>query len=1365
LCPMITSGQVQSFEGGTVPASWTVSAGATLESSERHFKDGTRSLKWNRIAGANLLTASSPDGLPAAGASAAGGIRAWVYNEVAADTHLTFRFGTAAELAAGTPHYAFEYGLNFTGWRAILVNFQQDAAVPGYSGGGLLDTMQIEAPSSIQAGDLFFDRVEFLESIISSRQRDFQQPFVNETPDNLWLNTYTWSQTPPTPLPEQVEPAERDAFASILERFDQWNLGENINPKPSVTESFTIPAALTLDRTGTGNETTCVSQDTGYRWGAYNAGPSDNMQLNAPGSLRWRKGAATAGSYGYTIFAASQPPVNATTQAVDFIQFSALGTFDGIQMRFLVRSAANSNWYASDSVDLLSLNGHLDVHSVQWSPLASANNGMLNALVDSDETPLTVSGSPGTFDSQVGGVIDGGGFLVTGGTGPYFNMDDITWGMLDPIGSRHQALQSYIQDGLIDYAALNIQRTDGAITGTPLFTKENGGSPDIGRDVFQKIMIPLAMDYKLNGSESSKQKFFDLLDYCHDQGWHEGSAMGSMKYEPLRTSAYMNAVLLMRNELRTAGKLERERAAIRWYSNLGEIYTTPQTTGTPADALRSIYLNRLIAVLLMDDATDGQLKEKVRDMERLLVWHDNGLAIAQGWMGTIKPDFTGFHHYMPYSGAYAPQAFHLSALINYFLHDTPFAFSTETQKNLRNALLTLRTMCNQYDVPMGVCGRFPFNNRILLEIMPSFAYMALAGNPETGEAVDLEMAAVLKRLWNPSASLTSDYLRQAEPSIMYLDTLGAIELMQETAAFAIPAEAPPSGHWAHNYSLLSIHRRDNWMVSVKGMSQYSGATEHYYHENEFGRYLGYGAMQIFNQGDPVTREESGYHENGWDWNKIPGTTTINLPLSLLDKQSWDENVLMKKRFTGGLSLENTDGAFVMELDDYPWRDRDVQGRTTLFFFDDLIVALGRGISNTDAVYPTTTTLFQGALATQTEATTLDGAATTTFPLEQTPNPSSAHWILDPASNGYYIPANQALHLSRKNQQSRNNQNTLDTYGDFASVWIDHGASPGYNSNPAGSYHYAVLVNTTPATMQAFAAAPTYRVLQREPDAHIVEYTGAPDATTTAYALFNASANVGHGPVTAADKPCLAMTRETGDSLVISVCDPDLKLTASSPHHVWSIPSGDLDNESPVSTVRITVQGFWNAQTIPDNARVISAQSEETVLEFDCKEGKSVELTLNSRETYLSWEARYEGGLGQPSDIGGPQDDYDNDGLNNHFEFGLGQDPLTPSTDSLRPIVHHTTENGNGLNYTFTFNNAVSENENLRLTVKAAATLTSEWTTILVVSPPYPDAPQSLSGEPGVVAVTDRGSVVETTLRHSVPDGENQQFIKLEISSQ
>ena len=53
-------------------------------------------------------------------------------------------------------------------------------------------------------------------------------------------------------------------------------------------------------------------------------------------------------------------------------------------------------------------------------------------------------------------------------------------------------------------------------------------------------------------------------------------------------------------------------------------------------------------------------------------------------------------------------------------------------------------------------------------------------------------------------------------------------------------------------------------------------------DNRYGRYQSYGSVQIMGKGNPVSRTGSGFVQDGWDWNRLPGTTTIHLPFELLD---------------------------------------------------------------------------------------------------------------------------------------------------------------------------------------------------------------------------------------------------------------------------------------------------------------------------------------------------------------------------------------------------------------------------------------------------------------------------------------------------
>lgn len=78
---------------------------------------------------------------------------------------------------------------------------------------------------------------------------------------------------------------------------------------------------------------------------------------------------------------------------------------------------------------------------------------------------------------------------------------------------------------------------------------------------------------------------------------------------------------------------------------------------------------------MMPTSTTQEKKEKIRDMEALDRWYANALAPNEGFAGTLKPDFVGFHHNSYYASAYTPHALHKGALIQYLLSGTEFALS------------------------------------------------------------------------------------------------------------------------------------------------------------------------------------------------------------------------------------------------------------------------------------------------------------------------------------------------------------------------------------------------------------------------------------------------------------------------------------------------------------------------------------------------------------------------------------------------------------------------------------------------------------------------------------------------------------------
>ena len=684
--------------------------------------------------------------------------------------------------------------------------------------------------------------------------------------------------------------------------------------------------------------------------------------------------------------------------------------------------------------------------------------------------------------------------------------------------TRFDARDKYIGGGKAAFEKLNIHRNGDVITGTPLFALMDHDHTPSFSDVFQDCILPLALDWKLNRNENSKQKFFDLIDYVHDQGWAEGSSIITLDHQPLRVAGYMHAVYIMRDELRETHRLERELAAMRWYTYFGQGYWAELPAGNSADQIRNAMLHKLLMVLAMDDTP-----EKVRDMQSLVFWENQAVALAPGWADCIKPDYLGYHHRGVYGNVYAPDAFHMGALCFYLQHGTPFSMSDQSADNLRNALLSERIITDKYVAPIAISGRMPFAFGTSDRISPGYAYMALSADPP-----DKQMAAAFKRLWAPNdPEYRDEVIRQASAGIFYPNGMGALQLMKQVVDMDVKPEAAPTGNWIKPYGALMIHRRDDWMVSVKAWSKYVWSFERSPTENVFGRNLSFGFVQILGGGDPVTRDGSGYVEAGWDWNHWPGTTTVNLPLNQLNDFSNRMRAYSDQTFVGGTSLDGN-GLFAMRLHDTAY-DPSFYADKSIFCFDNRVICLGSGIAN-DATTSTQTTLFQTNLPTSTTPTYINSTEVATG-LGNSPsfNDGQRVWLTDSAGNGYVIPKAQGLHVERQHQQSIDNSGKHPTEGDFATAWIDHGTAP-----RDASYEYAILVHAnSPDQMTRFAQTPGYEILRHDNSVHAVRDL---QSGMIGYAIFNCDKPIAVGLVKQVSIPCMAMLHVNKDELQLEHCE-------------------------------------------------------------------------------------------------------------------------------------------------------------------------------------------------------------------------------------
>ncbi len=669
------------------------------------------------------------------------------------------------------------------------------------------------------------------------------------------------------------------------------------------------------------------------------------------------------------------------------------------------------------------------------------------------------------------------------------------------------------------------------------------------------------------------EAFLLVSDHLYDQALQAASGF---RWHWWVGGAWADAIFLMRDVLAEAGRLQPHTDFLLYTYGGGSIFAEG------AAPSNMDFYNLTVPRLLRQGLLQVEPAEQVRWLRAFKAMLERSMLQPSS---AFKIDGCAYHHGGHYH-SYARGAFaHLPPLFQE-LKDTPWQMSAEAHERLRRAMLAQRLYANRFDLPLALKGRSPFASgygTIRPSGMQDLDVLARCGTPDGAQEIDAEVAAAYLR-FVPEAADNEPY-----------GTLG------------IEPEPDPNGTFVMPYAALLLHRRDNWLASLKGQNKYVWGSERQAQRNCFGLFQGLGYLEILAGGDPVSAEASGRSAPGWDWRRYEGITSPQLPLRTIDK-GWT-SVRSVETFVGGLSYQGRQGTYGMILNQPMPDKKTLTGRKSWFFNDDQILCLGSDISCDEAEYPTQTTLCQKSLPKNEEdefvPTPLDGADFTAFPEERVLDAAKPHWFLDIQDSGYYVPAGQRLTVARKRQTSRDMFDVGETEGDFLAAWIDHGNAPS-----AANYEYMLVVRATPEAMQQFAADPPYRVMQRDQAAHIVWHKGAGRWSCVFFVPQEVSPHaVGTEtlPVKAVDQPCLTMAEALPDGqLAVSVADPDLNLE---------------DGGNQPRPLQITLRGSWrlveatgrvcawDLESVADKVRIVSAGDEETVLEITCEHGASYDLKL------------------------------------------------------------------------------------------------------------------------------------------------------------
>lgn len=736
-----------------------------------------------------------------------------------------------------------------------------------------------------------------------------------------------------------------------------------------------------------------------------------------------------------------------------------------------------------------------------------------------------------------------------------------------------------VQNAKTKFNSLGIVRNGNNIKGRPVFAPndhilENTSAsydPNVAsQHLVDEIAIILARDYKFTNSAESKQMYLDLIEHFLDQGFADGSGVGTLSHSGYAYRRTAQSLVIMKSELAAANLLNSVRSSSIWLSGAASFWKQPFSYDGVIDQMNTSILPRLAASLLQDNTP-----EKVRWLKAVQRWANDAVTYSNGTLGGLKVDNSLFHHDGFYP-AYATGGLTGISQLIYIIRNTDFAMSSTKQANVKKAMYAVNIFSNK-QWGMGISGRHPLDKSGVINQQTAFKKMALSGDPSTGSTIDSAIAGAYVRIWGADNSLN------------------------------VSAETAPSGNWTYNYGALNIHRRGQWMATIKGYNKNVWSSEIYQTENRYGRYLSYGTVQVL---DSSGDAGSGFDEIGWDWNKIPGATIIHLPV---DKLESPINTSLLERstetFAGAISFEGQHGAFGMILkeNDRPNFDESFTARKSVFSFDNRIICIGTNIRNNTLAYSTQTNLFQGKLQTTVMPIWVNNLQSeTTFPYNNTLNGTSSNWLLDSYKTGYYLPSGQTIKIQRSRQQSKHKDNELYNEGDFSSAWIDHGTAP-----RDASYEYAMLINTDAAGIKNFndsmqnTSSALYKVHQQNDKAHIVE-----DKPTGifGYVLFAANSNINYGGLKAVNYPCIVMLKNTTSQLKVSLGNPDLNF----PAYTGNTATG----QSQLVKIRATVSGEWQADGTPVKYSIIS-NTDSTVIEFDCKDGITVEAALVPKQLQSS----------------------------------------------------------------------------------------------------------------------------------------------------
>lgn len=324
------------------------------------------------------------------------------------------------------------------------------------------------------------------------------------------------------------------------------------------------------------------------------------------------------------------------------------------------------------------------------------------------------------------------------------------------------------------------------------------------------------------------------------------------------------------------------------------------------------------------------------------------------------------------------------------------------------------------------------------------------------------------------------------------------------------------GHKHYWRSDMTVHRRPNWYASVKMCSTRVIGTETCNSENMLGLHLADGVTYFQRTG----REYEDLFPV-WDWRRLPGTTCRQDLGTLVPSSSRCRG---RSDFAGGVS-DGQRGVAAMEY----LRD-GLKARKTWFFFDDVVVCLGAGITSNgpEKVLSSVNQCAANGPVTFSvdhQTSQLSKGQILTAPVE---------WVHhDGVGYDFLMRTNVTTSMIAQSgmwQSVHHWESSKPVSRDVFNLWIDHGAKPS-----GAQYAYAVHPGVSVDAMQTLHEKPPVAILRQAND--LMAILSLNGGLMQAAFFEPGQVTWNNGQTLDVDKPCLVFLDTIATPVRLYLSDP------------------------------------------------------------------------------------------------------------------------------------------------------------------------------------------------------------------------------------